>query len=50
MNAGEEATMSFDEEIVACEENAQVKFVELLQNYQVELEKSKVPMAAPGLS
>lgn len=35
--------MSDDEESTFGEENDQVKFVELLQNYKVVLEKSQVP-------
>ncbi|CAH1961637.1 unnamed protein product [Acanthoscelides obtectus] len=35
--------MSSDEEGATCEENAQVKFVELLENYKVVLQKSQVP-------
>lgn len=35
--------MSSDEESTTCEENNQVKFVDLLQKFKVLLEKSQVP-------
>lgn len=35
--------MSSDEECTTCDENDQAKFVELLENYKVVLQKSQVP-------